>query len=86
MAALDVQAQIKSILAEQFAVLESSLSMTTSLVFDLGADSLDLTEIIMEMEERWGWEISMDLTDPMRSWTVQDLVDYVEKRLKAKGR
>ena len=65
-------------MAEQFAEEEESLSRDTNFMDDLNADSLDVVELSMTIEEEFGLgEIS---EDELRSIeTIGDLVDYVEK-------
>ena len=66
------------LVAEQFAEEEESLSRDTNFMDDLNADSLDVVELSMTIEEEFGLgEIS---EDELRSIvTIGDLVDYVEK-------
>lgn len=70
--------KILKLVAEQFGEEEDSLSRDTSFMDDLNADSLDVVEISMTIEEEFGLgEIS---EDELRSIeTIGDLVDYVEK-------
>ncbi len=70
--------KILKLVAEQFAEEEESLSRDTNFMEDLNADSLDVVELSMTIEEEFGLgEIS---EDELRSIeTIGDLVDYVEK-------
>ena len=70
--------KILKLVAEQFAEEEESLSRDTNFMDDLNADSLDVVELSMTIEEEFGLgEIS---EDELRSIeTIGDLVDYVEK-------
>ena len=71
--------KMKEIIAEQLGVEEDEISLETSFKEDLGADSLDLFELVMALEEEYSIEIpSDDLTDLL---TVGDVVEY----LKTKG-
>ena len=63
-------------LAEQFEVEAESITMKTNLVDDLGADSLDVVELIMSLEEMYGISISDD--EAMQLDTVEKIVDFVE--------
>lgn len=85
MAALDVRATVRAILAEQFAVLEANVHDDSRLVEDFGADSLDLIEIVMEIEEVWGWELSPEKSEEMEHWSVRDLVLFIEQKLARQG-
>ncbi|HIE32704.1 MAG TPA: acyl carrier protein, partial [Thermodesulfobacteriaceae bacterium] len=49
-------------------------------VDDLGADSLDLVELVMAMEEEFGMEISDEEAEKLR--TVKDVLDYIKERVK----
>lgn len=86
MAALDVRAKVRAILAEQFAILEANVHDDSRLVEDFGADSLDLIEIIMEIEEVWGWELPAEKYEEMEHWAVKDLVLFIEQKLAQQGR
>lgn len=68
--------KIKEIIVEQLGVDENSVSMETSLMKDLEADSLDAVEIIMAIEEEYGFEVPDEEAEKFQ--TVSDLVNYVE--------
>ena len=68
--------KIRSIIAEQLEVEESSITPETNLMKDLEADSLDAVEIIMAIEDEYGIEIPDE--DAEKIQTVADLVKYVE--------
>ncbi|MGQ9572506.1 MAG: acyl carrier protein [Dehalococcoidia bacterium] len=72
--------RVRKIIAEQLGVDEASISPNTSFVEDLNADSLDLVELIMSLEEEFGqggqgFEISDE--DAEKIVTVQDAVNYI---------
>ena len=67
--------QIKSMLVEQLGVEEGDVKMEASFADDLDADSLDLVELIMEMEDRFGVKISDEQAEKIR--TVGEAVNYV---------
>jgi len=69
--------KIQGIIAEQLSVDADKVKLEASFVDDLGADSLDLVELIMALEEEYGIEIPDDAAENIK--TVQDAVDYVEK-------
>lgn len=71
--------RLKKIIVEQLGVDEEEVAPTASFVDDLNADSLDLVELIMSLEEEFGIEISDE--DAERIATVQDAVDYIEERV-----
>ena len=67
---------IRRLIAEQFVIDESEVTMETSFVDDLGADSLDIVELTMALEEEFSLaEVSDD--DLKKIATVGDLVEYV---------
>jgi len=68
--------KIKQIIAEQMGKDESEITMDTHFVDDLGADSLDLFQIISELEEAFGIEFNQDDLDKVA--TVGDAVRYVQ--------
>ncbi|WP_407382527.1 acyl carrier protein [Ruminococcus sp.] len=68
--------KIKVILAEQFDVEEDSLKNDTDLQEDLGADSLDVVDLLMSIEDEFEIEIPDEEIENIR--TVGDLVSYIE--------
>jgi acyl carrier protein len=76
----DIKEKVKQIICEQLSVAEEDVVPEASFVDDLGADSLDLVEMIMAMEE--AFDISIDDEDAEKIKTVQDAWDYIETRLK----
>ena len=68
--------KIQNIVSEQLDVSKEEVVPKASFVDDLGADSLDLTELIMAMEDEFGLEIDDEEAQKLR--TVQDVIDYVE--------
>lgn len=70
-----VERKIKEILAEQLGLREEEISNTANFIEDLGADSLDIVELIMAMEEEF--EVEIPDEDAEKILTVQDSIDYV---------
>ena len=64
-------------LAQQFELDPASISMDTNLIDDLGADSLDVVELIMALEDSFGITISDE--DAAQLYTVRRIVEYLEK-------
>jgi acyl carrier protein len=75
--------RIKKIVVEQLGVEESEVVPTASFVDDLGADSLDLVELIMSLEEEFGQpgqKVEIPDEDAEKIVTVQDAIDYIHER------
>ena len=68
--------KVKAILAEQFDVEEDTITMETSVAEDLGADSLDVVDLLMSSEDEF--EIEIPDTEIENMKTVGDLVKYIE--------
>ncbi|MFP4167895.1 MAG: acyl carrier protein [Desulfonatronovibrionaceae bacterium] len=71
-----VEEKIKEIVVEQLGVSAEQVKPEAKFVEDLGADSLDLTELIMAMEEEFGIEIDDEKAQEIL--TVQDAVKYIQ--------
>ena len=68
---------VRNALAEQFEIDAESITPETSLIDDLGADSLDVVELIMSLEDIFGIAITDE--DAAQLHTVSRIVDYLEK-------
>ena len=73
----DTASRIKSIIAEKLGVDETTITHDTKFLEDLGADSLDTVEIIMEIENAFGFTIPDEYALEMK--TVGEAIDYVEQ-------
>jgi len=74
-----VEARVKGIIADQLGVGTEELSGNKSFVDDLGADSLDLVELMMAIEEAFELEIPEEESESIR--TVKDAVEYVQEHM-----
>jgi len=70
-----IEAKVKAIIIKQLGVKEEDVSLEKSFVDDLGADSLDIVELVMAMEDEFGFEIPDDEAENIR--TVGDAVKYI---------
>lgn len=75
---MSIEQEVIDIIVEQLGVDKDDVGPDKSLVEDLNADSLDLTELIMTFEERFGCEISQEDAEKLK--TVRDAVNYLEAR------
>lgn len=71
--------KIKKIISEQLEVDQSIISSGSSITGELGADSLDLVDLAMSIEDEFDIELSDDALDKIK--TVGDLVTYIEDRI-----
>ncbi len=79
MANASIEEQVKKIISEQLGVGVDEIRPESSFIDDLGADSLDIVELVMAMEEAFGTDIPDE--DAEKIQTVKDAIDYVEQRL-----
>jgi len=69
---------LKEIIVEQLAVDPEEVTMEASFVEDLNADSLDLVELIMEIEEKFGIQVPDEVAEKIV--TVNDAVEYIQEQ------
>ena len=69
--------KVKGIIVEQLGVAETAVTMEASFIDDLGADSLDIVELIMALEEEFDMEIPD--ADAEKIVTVNDVVEYIKE-------
>ncbi|MEO0231553.1 MAG: acyl carrier protein [candidate division WOR-3 bacterium] len=77
---MNVFETLKEIIVEELDVTPEQVTPDARFQEDLGADSLDVVELIMKIEERFGIEVPD--TDAEKIRTVQDAVNYIENKLK----
>jgi acyl carrier protein len=75
---MNIEEKVRAIICEQLSVPEEEVVTKASFVDDLGADSLDLVELIMEMEENFGLQISDEELEKIR--TIKDVIDFLKKK------
>ena len=80
MSSEEIFEKIKNIIIEQLQVSETTVTEEASFIDDLGADSLDLVELIMALEEEFGIEIPDG--DAEKVVTVGDVVSYIKENVK----
>ena len=71
----EIEKTVTGIVCEQLGVAESKVKSDSSFVDDLGADSLDIVELVMALEEEFDLEIADEDTDKLL--TVSEAVDYI---------
>ena len=71
--------KVKEIIVEQLGVADTSVTLEASFIDDLGADSLDIVELIMALEEEFDMEIPD--ADAEKIVTVGDVVDYIKENV-----
>lgn len=74
----DIAERVKRIIVEQLGVSEDEVTPEASFIEDLGADSLDIVELVMALEEEYDMEISDE--DAEKIQTVNDVISYVKER------
>lgn len=75
----DVQQKVTEIIVKKLGVEESQITDAASFTKDLGADSLDTVELIMEFEKEF--DISIDEADAEKIQTVADVISYLNSKL-----
>jgi acyl carrier protein len=75
-----IEKRVKEILADQLGVSINKISLNTNVATDLGADSLDLVEVLMSLEDEFGVSIPDEKISEIK--TVGQIVEYIEKNKK----
>jgi len=76
--AQNIEERVKEIIADQLGISVDQIKPESKFVDDLGADSLDVVELIMAFEEEFGVEIPDE--DAEKIATVQDILDYIAQK------
>jgi acyl carrier protein len=77
---MSVDKKVKEIVAEQLGKDVNEITTSASFIDDLGADSLDIVELVMKMEEEFGIEIPDEEAEKIK--TVNDVVEYIKTHAK----
>ena len=75
--AVDVESKVREIISEQLGVSADEVTPEASFIEDLGADSLDIVELVMELEEEFEITIPDDQAEKIK--TVGEAIDYIER-------
>ena len=79
MSSEEVFEKVKGIIVEQLGVADTSVTLEASFIDDLGADSLDIVELVMALEEEL--DIEIPDADAEKVVTVGDVVDYIKENV-----
>lgn len=79
MSSEEILEKIKAIIVEQLGVTDTVVTMEASFIDDLGADSLDIVELVMAIEEEF--DIEIPDSDAEKVVTVGDVVDYIKENV-----
>lgn len=71
-----IEEKVRAIVCEQLGVSESEVTPESSFIDDLGADSLDIVELVMALEEHYDLEIPDEEAEKIR--TIEDVVNFIE--------
>lgn len=80
---MSVEEKVVDIVCEHLAVNKDSVKRETSFIDDIGADSLDIVELVMELEEEFDIQIPDEHAEKIK--TVGEAIDYIEAKIKEKG-
>jgi acyl carrier protein len=80
---VSVEQRVIEIVCEHLAVNKETVTRNTSFIEDIGADSLDIVELVMELEEEFDIQIPDDQAEKIK--TVGEAIDYIENAIKVKG-
>ena len=78
-----VEQKVTDIIVEQLGVNPEQVTPKASFIEDLGADSLDIVELVMAFEEEFGVEVPDEEAEKLQ--TVQDVIDYIKDKAKHQG-
>ncbi|MCC6807921.1 MAG: acyl carrier protein [Deltaproteobacteria bacterium] len=73
----NLEDRVRALVAEQLGVQATEVKMESAFIDDLGADSLDIVELVMAMEEEFGFEIADEHAEKIK--TVGDAISYIKE-------
>ena len=76
---MSVEDKVKQIIADRLEIAITDISLEAEFISDLGADSLDIVELLMSLEDEFDLEITDEEAEQIR--TVKDAVNYINERL-----
>jgi acyl carrier protein len=79
MSNIDIEAKVKVTIMDQLNITEEEYIPEASFIDDLGADSLDIVELLMALEDEFGIEIPDE--DLIKIATIKDAIDYIKQRM-----
>ena len=79
MSSEEIFEKVKGIIVEQLGTAEDNIALESSFIDDLGADSLDIVELIMALEE--AFDIEIPDSDAEKVVTVNDVVEYIKEHV-----
>lgn len=79
---LNIAEKVKSVIAEQTKIKPENITKNAKFTTDLGLDSLDMVELVMELEDEWGLEIPDE--DAEKLTTVIKAIKYIEEKIASK--
>ncbi len=78
----DIAEKVKSVIAEQMKIKLEKITKNAKFATDLGLDSLDMVELVIELEE--GWDIEIPDEEAKKLTTVNEAIKYIEEKMASK--
>lgn len=75
---MSLEEKVKKTVSEKLSIEEDKIKLESSLIEDLGADSLDIVELVMAIEEAYNIEVPD--TDAEKLKTIQDIINYLKEK------
>lgn len=72
--------KLQNMISEQMGIDKSEIKLQTDIIKDIGADSLDMVEILMNVESEWGIEVDDSEVGDIK--TIADVVEFIENKIK----